>query len=293
MINGRIVKGIGGFYYVKTVDCIYECKPRGLFRKDNIVPAVGDRVVIETKEGATGVIREILKRDNYLIRPPVANINLAVIVFAYAKPDPNLYLLDRFLTNIEKNDIDICICFNKSDIADKGLKDSIKAIYMDAGYLVVNTSAKTGEGINQLKDILKEHITIFAGPSGVGKSSLLNQIQPGFGLKTGEISQKSERGKHTTRHVELLELDFGGSVLDTPGFTSLDIDEIEEEELQYYFPEFIPFINKCRFNGCMHIHEPSCAIKEKVDANFIAQTRYNSYALILKEIQEKRRNKYD
>lgn len=294
-INGIIVKGIGGFYYVKTEDKnIYECKARGIFRKDNIVPAVGDRVLIDAKENGTGVIDRIFERKNYMIRPPVANIDLAVIVFAFTKPEPNLQLLDRFLVTVEKNEIQACVCINKLDlITNSEKKDELFNTYRNAGYDIIFTSTKTKEGISELKKLLMNHISIFAGPSGVGKSSLLNEVQHGFQLRTGNISEKAERGKHTTRHVELLDLDFGGSVLDTPGFTSLEISDIEEEEIAYCFPEFLPHIEKCRFKGCRHLHEPQCEIKNKVALNEIAASRYESYVAMLKEIEEQRRHKYD
>lgn len=294
MINGTIVRGIGGFYYVKTDEGILECKARGLFRKDKILPLVGDRVCVEPrKNDETNVIKEIKERDNSLVRPPVANIDMAIIVFAIKKPEPNLYLLDRFLTIIEQNDIPICICFNKVDIADEDKIQEITSIYKKTGYPLIFSSAKKGHGIEELKQILKDHTSIFAGPSGVGKSSLLNKIQSNLNLKTGEISSKSERGKHTTRHVELLSLTFGGYVLDTPGFTSLEIKDIEEVDLQYFFPEFLPYIDQCKFNGCRHMQEPQCAIKENVQSKNISESRYNSYLSILKEIQEQRRYKYD
>ncbi|MCG8481676.1 MAG: ribosome small subunit-dependent GTPase A [Clostridia bacterium] len=290
MINGTIVKGIGGFYYVKTEKGILECKARGLFRKDKILPMVGDRVCVEPKKNdATNIIKKIEERDNFLVRPPVANIDMAIIVFSITRPEPNLYLLDRFLTIIEQNDIHICICFNKVDIADENKKNDIISIYEKTGYPIICSSAKTGEGLKELKEILKDHTSIFSGPSGVGKSSLLNKMQSNLDLKTGEISSKSERGKHTTRHVELLELEFGGYVLDTPGFTSLEIKDVEEAELQYFFPEFIPHIDQCKFNGCRHMQEPKCAIKEKVLSKDISESRYDSYLSILKEIQEQRR----
>lgn len=294
MTNGIIVKGIGGFYYVKTENnFVYECKARGIFRKDNIIPAVGDRVLIDTKEDGTGIINNILERKNYLIRPPVANIDLVVIVFAFTKPEPNLQLLDRFLVTIEKKEISVCICFNKSDLAKTNMKEQLYVTYSKAGYDIVYTSTKIKEGITELKEILKDHISIFAGPSGVGKSSLLNEIQHGFKLKTGDISEKAERGKHTTRHVELLDFDFGGSVFDTPGFTSLDIPDIEDDEIAYLFPEFLPHMEKCRFKGCHHLHEPQCEIKKMVAEGEISATRYNSYVAIIKEIEEMRKRKYD
>ncbi len=290
MIKGKIIKGISSFYYVKAENGhIFECKARGIFRKDNIIPVVGDGVMVDIKDDDTGVIVEISKRENYLIRPPVANVDLSIIVFSFTRPDPNLNLLDRFLVALEKKDIGVSICFNKSDLTDNINQSNMISIYESAGYDVICTSTKTGEGLRELKERLKNNTSVFAGPSGVGKSSLLNSIQSGLRLRTGDISQKAERGKHTTRHVELLELDFGGSVLDTPGFSSLEVGDIDEEELAYLFPEFEPYIADCRFSGCRHLNEPYCEIKNQVKTNGIAPSRYDSYLLFLKEIQEQRR----
>ncbi|QEK12001.1 ribosome small subunit-dependent GTPase A [Crassaminicella thermophila] len=289
MIDGIITKGIGGFYYVKTDEVIYECRARGKFRKEQITPLVGDKVKI-TIDSSTkqGVIEEIIKRDTEFIRPPVANVNQAIIVFAVKKPDPNLVLLDRFLVMAENEDVDVVVCFNKIDLDEKYLLE-LKKIYTCAGYPVVSTSVKNKIGIDTFKDILRDKITVFAGPSGVGKSSLLNETQPNLALKTGEISEKNKRGKHTTRHVELLELDFGGWVLDTPGFSSLNLDFIEEDQLQFLFREFVPYIGSCKFSGCKHLNEPKCAIKEAVLHNTINKSRYESYIQLLKEINQKRR----
>ncbi|WZL74791.1 ribosome small subunit-dependent GTPase A [Clostridiaceae bacterium 35-E11] len=290
MIKGIITKGIGGFYYIEANGIIYECRARGRLRKEKIIPLVGDKVMatIDCKS-AKGVIEEILERDTELIRPPVANVDQVVIVFAIQQPDPNLGLLDRFLVMAESEMLDITICFNKIDLDNYNRVQELKNIYMHANYHVITTSTKHNIGIDAFKEILKDKVTVFAGPSGVGKSSLLNTTQPNLALKTGEISQKNERGKHTTRHVELLELDFGGWVVDTPGFSSLDIDYIEVEELQYLFREFLPFIGDCKFKGCQHVNEPNCAIKERVFENKICQSRYDSYLQLLQKINQKRR----
>ncbi|TCO78984.1 ribosome small subunit-dependent GTPase A [Marinisporobacter balticus] len=289
MIDGIITKGIGGFYYVQSKDGIYECRARGKFRKEKIIPLVGDRVKITINNvSKQGVVEEIMDRDTEFIRPPVANVNQAIIVFAVKKPDPNLMLLNRFLVMAEYERVDVVVCFNKIDLDEKRYKE-LQTLYTDAGYKVIGTSVKLGIGIETFKDILKDKITVFAGPSGVGKSSLLNATQPNLSLKTGEISEKNKRGKHTTRHVELLELDLGGWVLDTPGFSSLNLDFIEEEELQFLFKEFISRMEFCRFNGCKHVNEPECAVKEAVRNQFISKSRYESYIQLLKEIKEKRR----
>ncbi|QZY57118.1 ribosome small subunit-dependent GTPase A [Crassaminicella profunda] len=289
MISGIITKGIGGFYYVKSQDTVYECRARGKFRKQKVTPLVGDRVKISVNKASNqGMVEEIIHRDMEFIRPPVANVNQAIIVFAAKKPDPHLMLLDRFLAMAENEDVDVVVCFNKMDL-DEEYVIKLKNLYSAAGYPVISTSVKLGMGIDGFKEILKDKITVFAGPSGVGKSSLLNATQPNLSLKTGEISEKNKRGKHTTRHVELLELDFGGWVLDTPGFSSLNLDFIEEDELQYLFREFTPLIGKCKFTGCKHVNEPKCAVKDAVEENNISRSRYESYIQLLKEINQKRR----
>ncbi|WP_068556047.1 ribosome small subunit-dependent GTPase A [Thermotalea metallivorans] len=290
MIDGTIVKGIGGFYYVNTGDKIYECKARGKFRKEKITPLVGDCVKI-TVDGLSGqgVIEEILDRKTELIRPPVANVDHAVVVFAVHQPEPNLSLLNRFLILAESQEIDITICLNKMDLAQHEDLCSLTDIYRRIGYEVIMTSTKQNIGIEDLKGRLENRITVFAGPSGVGKSSLLNSIQPNLKLQTGEVSQKIERGKHTTRHVELLALDFGGWVLDTPGFSSLHLDFIEADGLQYLFREFHDFIGTCKFNGCKHLSEPGCAIKKALENHQIYPSRYESYTQLYEEIMQSRR----
>ncbi len=290
MNDGIIQKGVGGFYYVQAEDELYECKARGKFRKEKIIPLVGDKVKISIDPASRqGIIEEIMPRDTELIRPPVANVNQVIIVFAVKKPEPNLSLLDRFLVVAEKEGLDIIICINKIDLDENNDAEKIKDIYEQAGYFVLYSSTKLAVGINEIKSILKEKITVFAGPSGVGKSSLLNAVQPGLQLKVGEVSDKSGRGRHTTRHVELLKLDFKGWVLDTPGFSSLELDLIEEENLPYLFKEFVPFLNQCKFTGCKHIHEPECAIKQGIMKKQIHQHRYESYIKLMEELRQKRR----
>ena len=290
MIKGMIIKGIGGFYYIKTDHATYECKARGRFRKERVTPLVGDRVMISIQSGTeNGVIEEILPRTTELVRPPVANVNQAIIVIAVNKPEPNLCLLDRFLATIEKEGLPIIICINKVDLDTNHNFGRISSIYLNAGYDVIHTSTKKNIGIDILRAKLKDKITVFAGPSGVGKSSLLNAIQSSLSLKTGEISMKNNRGKHTTRHVELMELDYGGWVVDTPGFSSLDMDSCTEEELQYCFKEFEALIGGCKFQGCMHLNEPNCVIKSEIEKGRISQSRYISYIQLLEEIQKNRR----
>ena len=292
MINGKIIKGIGGFYYVDTENGLYECRARGIFRKNKITPLVGDRVSISVvdEENKKGVVEEIEKRDTELVRPPIANVDKALIVFAIKNPAPNLSLLDRFIVLAEKENLEIVIVFTKVDLdADGELLDELKSIYEVSGYKVIPVSNKLKLNIDKIKEELKENTVVFAGPSGVGKSSLLNEVDKNFELKTGEVSDKIKRGKHTTRHAELLKLECGGMVADTPGFSSLTLDDIDESELKEYFIEFDKY-DDCRFGSrCIHENEPSCAVKEAVENGEISKKRYESYIQLLNEIRSGKR----
>ncbi len=290
MLEGIIIKGIGGFYYVKVDDTIYECRARGLFRKNKTIPLIGDKVLIKVnKEDNTGYVEHIFDRITELKRPSVSNVNQAVIVFAAQKPDPNLWLLDRFLLLASYQGLDVIICLNKSDLDSEGKVDFIYNIYNRAGYKIIKTSCKNNSGIDEIKNLLKNKITVFAGPSGVGKSTLLNSIQSNLKLQTGDISQKTSRGKHTTRHVELIELDLGGWVVDTPGFSTLDIDFLEDTELEKYFIEIYDKSSLCKFSGCSHYKEPSCEVKKAVENGEISKSRYDNYLSMLQEIKKIRR----
>lgn len=291
MLEGIIIKGIGGFYYVKTEKGIYECRARGVFRAEKITPLIGDNVIIRiNEEDDTGYIEEIKVRKSQLLRPPVANVEQVLVVMSIKKPELNLWLLDRFLVSIEYENLDAVICINKIDLAEKDELEKVSNIYEKAGYKVIFTSAETNQGINDLKESLKNKVTVFAGPSGVGKSSLLNKVQSNFKLETGEISKKTKRGKHTTRHVELLKLDEGGYVLDTPGFSSLNLNFIEkEEELKYYFKEMKELNLLCKFSSCLHYNEPKCEIKKRVQEGNISKSRYENYLKFLEEIKNIRR----
>ena len=292
MLNGKIIKGIGGFYYVDTNQGLYECRARGIFRKNKITPLVGDRVSISVvdEENKKGVVEEIEDRDTELVRPPIANVDKALIVFAIKNPSPNLSLLDRFIVLAEKENLEIVIVFTKVDLdTDGAILEELKDIYETSGYKVIPVSNKEKLNIDKIKEELKESTVVFAGPSGVGKSSLLNEVDKNFELKTGEVSDKIKRGKHTTRHAELLKLECGGMVADTPGFSSLTLDDIDESELKEYFIEFENH-DECRFGSrCIHENEPSCAVKEAVENGEISKKRYDSYIQLLNEIRSGKR----
>lgn len=279
-MKGTIIKGIGGFYYVKTSQNVYECKARGLFRKQRITPMIGDKVEIET-DGEKGSIVDIFDRTSYLVRPPVANIDTMLLVVAAASPEPNLFLIDKMLVNAEINNIRPAICINKTDLEKR---EDIQRIYEKAGYRLFFVSAEKNEGIDELQDFLQGKTTAFAGLSGVGKSSLLSIITEDK-LETGSVSEKIRRGKHTTRHVELFELPDGGFVLDTPGFSSLEVEGIKADELWQYFPEMNDSANKCRFRGCSHINEPDCFVKDKLLSGKLSQERYESYKQLYEQLK--------
>ncbi len=290
MVEGIIIKGIGGFYYVKVNNSVLECRARGIFRKKNIKPLVGDKVKVEIiDEKKTGYIYEICSRKNELFRPPVSNVDHVVIVFSISNPNPNLWLIDRFLLLAEYQNIEITICINKIDLYKDKKSEQISNIYRKIGYRVIKTSCIQKKGIEDLKAVLKGKISVIAGPSGVGKSSLLNCIQANLKLKTGEISKKTNRGKHTTRSTELLELNNGGWVVDTPGFSSLNIDFITNDELDKYFIDIKKYKEQCKFANCKHINEPKCGVKEACKKGNIDENRYNNYVNFFNEIIQKRR----
>lgn len=284
---GRIIRGVGGLYYVAANNSIYECSARGRFRKAKITPTVGDFVTFTVLDEANkkGALDTIEKRKNSLIRPRVANIDTAVITFAAASPDINRDLLDRFLILAETQHIpNIVICINKSDLVDNKAIEDFKAIY-EPLYSVVFVSAKVNKGIEDLRNLIKG-VTVFAGPSGVGKSSLINSLVPESNRQTGEISKKIERGKHTTRQVELLNMDNDNYIVDSPGFTSLSLDFIDYTELQHYFREFEPYLGQCRFIDCAHIAEPDCAVKAHIGEE-ISQERYDRFLYLYNELKKR------
>ena len=291
-MQGKIIKGIAGFYYVHVAGSgVYECKAKGIFRKDGVKPLVGDDVEMEVthEKDMEGNIMRILPRKNELVRPAVANIDQALVVFAVTKPKPHFNLLDRFLVMMETKEIPAILCFNKADIAGDVEIAGLKAVYENCGYPLIFTSAKKEENIDRLKELLQGKTTAVAGPSGVGKSSLINRLQSGVKMETGSISRKIERGKHTTRHSELIMLGDESYIMDTPGFSSLYAGNMEKEDLKYCFPEFAPYEGKCRFNGCGHIHEPGCAVKQAADEGKIHRIRYEDYVMMYRELQERKR----
>lgn len=291
-MQGKIVKGIAGFYYVHVVESgLYECKAKGIFRKEKLKPLVGDIVEIDVLDETEkkGNIVEVLERKNELIRPAVANIDQALVVFAVTKPKPHFNLLDRFLIMMESKDIPVILCFNKKDIATETEIQELKEIYEACGYEMIFTSALEEENVDELKELLRGKTTAIAGPSGVGKSSLINIFQPDANMETGSISEKIERGKHTTRHSELIWIEENTYIMDTPGFSSLYTNDFEKEELKFYFREFEDYEGQCRFLGCDHIHEPGCKVKGALEEGKIHPVRYKNYLEMYQELKEKRR----
>ena len=291
-MQGKIIKGIAGFYYIYAEDHeIYECKAKGIFRKDNQKPLVGDNVEIEVldiqeKEGS---VTAILPRRNSLIRPAVANVDQALLIFAAASPNPNFNLLDRFLVMMGRQDVPVILCFNKCDLITEEQKQEIASIYEASGCKILFVSAKKELGLKELQEILEGKTTTVAGPSGVGKSSLINLLAPEACMETGEISKKIERGRHTTRHAELIQLKGDGYIMDTPGFSSLYLPEMEKEELQDCYPEFAAFEPYCRFQGCSHISEPDCGVKEALSEGKIHPVRYENYCQLYGEIKDRKK----
>ncbi len=293
-MTGKIIKGIAGFYYVQVESGVYECKAKGACRKEKIKPLVGDDVEIDviSEEEMTGNVINILPRKSELIRPAVANVDQALLIFATKSPEPNLNLLDRFLCMMEEQDLPIIICFNKDDLADEGFQQQMRDTYEPAGYRVIFTSAKEEAGIDAIKEILKGKTSTVAGPSGVGKSSIVNILTEGQVMETGEVSEKIGRGKHTTRHSELLYLGDDTYIMDTPGFSSLFVPKVDPVDLYRLFPEFIEPAENCRFTGCAHHKEPDCGVKAAVESGEIAASRYENYLQIYSEMVEQQNNKY-
>lgn len=291
-MTGKIVKGIAGFYYVYCRDKgLFECKAKGVFRNKKIKPLVGDNVELDILDEGKflGSIVKVLPRNNYLLRPEVANVDQAVIIFAVKNPDPNLNLLSRFLIRMEKEGVDTLICFNKEELMPEAYCQELAAIYANSGCRILFTSTYEKMGMEELRKEIEGKTTVFAGPSGVGKSSIINYIYPDAYMQTGDISDKIKRGKHTTRHSELFRVQDDTYILDTPGFTSLHLEEFDKDELRYYFHEFEEYEGKCRFHGCIHVNEPDCAVKKEVSDGKIHKTRYEHYLELYQERKNVRR----
>lgn len=298
-MRGKIIRGIAGFYYVhvgrdnaEDAGCgIYECKAKGVFRRDNRKPLVGDDVEMDVLDGEQhlGNIRELLPRHSELIRPAVANIDQALVIFAVASPKPNFNLLDRFLIMMQQQDIPCIICFNKQDLDQAGECRQYREIYGGCGFRTISVSASKQEGIQEVKELLRGKTTTVAGPSGVGKSSIINCLQSSVTMETGQVSRKIERGRHTTRHTELIAAGADTYILDTPGFSSLGLFDLEKEELGRYYPEFASYEKYCRFGGCAHIREPVCGVKDAVEEGAISRMRYDNYCLLYEELKSRKK----
>ena len=289
-MEGKIIKGIGGFYYVKTKDEIIECKARGKFRHKDMKPMVGDNVII-TVDNNKGVIEDICERTSELIRPTVSNVPQAFVVFAIKNPDINFDLLNRFLISCEYNNIKSIVCLNKEDLASEQEKEEVKKKINDIGYEVFFINAKKGIGLDLIKEKLKDEETVVCGPSGAGKSTLINNLINREHMETGVVSEKIGRGKHTTRHSELIEIE-NGYLVDSPGFSNIDISFMDKENLKYCFPEFEDYNHDCKFRGCLHNKEPKCAVKEALDEGKINKYRYEFYIRILEELIEGEKYKW-
>mgnify|MGYP004529329337 FL=1 len=290
-VKGKIIKGIAGFYYVHVPgQGVYECKAKGIFRKNNQIPLVGDDVCMDIVDETvhTGNIVEILDRRSELIRPAVANVDQALVIFSVVKPQPNFNLLDRFLIMMQQQKIPCIICFNKEDLDEEGKGEGYRQIYQNCGYMPLLTSARGQVGIREIGRLLAGKTTTVAGPSGVGKSTIINSLQTSVRMQTGAISRKIDRGKHTTRHSELIALE-NGYVLDTPGFSSLGLFDLEKEQLQEYYPEFASFERECRFSGCSHISEPDCGVKKALAAGLVSPMRYENYCALYEELKNRRK----
>ncbi len=285
-MRGRILKGVGGFYYVDTADGIISCKARGRFRKTIGKPIVGDLVELEKQPDGTGYLLEIFERSNSLIRPAVANLDLIVVVATEAQPKTDPFLIDKVIAIAENKNIEPCVILNKTDLH---ANDALYEVYQNAGITVFRVSTITGEGMDAVRQFLHGKAAAFAGNSGVGKSSLLNQLVPDFGAETGLISDRIGRGKHTTRHVELVPYTGGGYIADTPGFSSFDTEQMDlvlAGELQYTFREFAPYLGECRFTGCAHVKERDCAVLEAVREGKIAKSRHDSYVKLYESVKD-------
>lgn len=293
-MQGRIIKGIGGFYYVHDGGSrIYECRAKGIFRSRGVKPLPGDRVeftvLSDSEEESTGNIEEILPRDNELFRPAAANLDQAAVVFSLTSPDPNLNLLDRLLVSMEVRGLPVLLCFNKEDLDPEGMREErLRGIYRDSGYPLYFLSVQEDRGVTAFAQALTGKTTVLAGPSGVGKSSLMNRLQPEAGMETGAVSEKLGRGRHTTRHSELFCLGPETYLMDTPGFTALDLEQVECGQLREYYPEFVSLQGQCRFPDCVHVGERDCAVKTAATEGRLSRERYENYLQIYQELKSRK-----
>lgn len=290
-MQGKIVRGIGGFYYINAGNSIYECKAKGSFRKDGIRPLVGDDCIIDIldEKNRLANITSILPRHSEIIRPAVANVDQAMIIFAISRPEPNFNLLDRFIIQISQKDLPCIIVINKMDLADDDQRREIEEAYVACGCKVVFTSVSNREGVEEIRKLIKGKTTTVAGPSGVGKSSMINLLQSAVKMQTGVLSDKIDRGKHTTRHSELIPIDEDTYILDTPGFSSLNLFDVSTDTLKDYYYEFEDYAAECRFLDCKHISEPDCGVKKAVESGEVSRLRYENYLTLYRECKEKRK----
>lgn len=291
LLQGKVIKGLAGFYYVSVDSTVYECKLRGKLKLSHDSVLIGDEVLI-TVDDNKGVVEKILPRKTELVRPTVANVDLAMLVFSLAKPEPVPELIDRLIINVEHAGITPLLIFTKADLAENDFASFVN-IYKDAGYDVLTAVTHQGIGLEEIRKYVGDKITVVAGPSGAGKSTLLNALYPGLKLKTGIVSRKIGRGKHTTRHVELLPTGNGGYIADTPGFSILFLPEVKATDLAEYYNDFEPYNGKCRFSTCVHKDEPGCAVKQALEEGAINPGRYERYLVFLDQLLEKERTKYD
>ena len=290
-MQGKIIRGIGGFYYINAGNSIYECKAKGSFRKDGIRPLVGDDCIIDIldEKNRLANITSILPRHSEIIRPAVANVDQAMIIFAISRPEPNFNLLDRFIIQISQKDLPCIIVINKMDLADDYQRREIEEAYVACGCRVVFTSVSNREGVEEIRKLIKGKTTTVAGPSGVGKSSMINLLQSAVKMQTGVLSDKIDRGKHTTRHSELIPIDEDTYILDTPGFSSLNLFDVSTDTLKDYYYEFEDYAAECRFLDCKHISEPDCGVKKAVESGEVSRLRYENYLTLYRECKEKRK----
>ncbi len=291
-MRGKIIKGVAGFYYVHDGVCrTYQCRAKGVFRNRNQKPLVGDNVEFEILDEAAGEgnVVSLLPRKNALIRPAAANVDQILLIFSMKAPAPNWNLLDRFLISMEQQEIPTVLCFNKTDLADQAQEEAYRAVYRNTGYTVCFFSVQNRRGLEKVDALLEGKTTALAGPSGVGKSSLMNLLQPGADAETGSVSRKIQRGRHTTRHTEIFYLRRDTFLLDTPGFTSLYVEGLDCRELRDFFPEFQKPSEQCRFLDCVHVGERDCGVKQAVKAGEISPERYANYLQIYQELRDKKK----